>query len=119
MHLVYIDMSAGQDSEFGRVLRKFYYGGKHNDLIAVAPGRSGFPHDGGFHSMRIAGVSVDCTTFLQLFVERFPEVKESIDFIQEQIALGEKRIILRTKAELTQFHCEPQVCIEPTIVQVH
>ncbi len=115
---IFIDMTALEGSEFGKLLRNYYYG-NHRDLIELAPGRSGFPHDGGFHSMRIAGSVKDCTAFLKLFEERFPETTPVVSYVLDAISFGETRIVVRTNPALEMFRSDRSFFIEPTITKVN
>lgn len=116
---IFIDMSAVQESPFGKILNKYYYGGSNTDLLSLAPGRSGFPHDGGFHSMRIHGSIEDCTAFLKLFEERFPEAKPVVSYVLDAISFGEARIVVRTNPALEMFRSDRSFFIEPTVVKVN
>lgn len=89
---IYIDMSAVQDSFFGRIIRDLYYTNKYANLVALAPHRTGFPYDGGFHSFRISGSKEECETYLDLFVEAFPETSPIVNVLKSRLEAGDTKI---------------------------
>ena len=89
-NVVFIDLSYGQQTTFGHVLRKLYT--KDNDLMALAPGRAGHPHDGSQHSLYLRGDRKDCTAFLELVRERYKEASPTIALVIDAINAGERYI---------------------------
>lgn len=67
---VHLDMSACQTSVVGKLLNKGYYGsGPLRDLIECAPDRSGYPHNGGQHTLHMSGTQEDVLAWLDMFEE--------------------------------------------------
>jgi len=68
---IHVDLSAGQQTELGIMVGHIYY---YNDtLMALCPHSSGYPHNGGEHTMRIAGSKGDIQAFLQMTADHYRE----------------------------------------------
>lgn len=105
-----VDMSDSESNSFGTALCHLWYSNK--SLLDLAPSLSGYPHNGGEHTMRIAGEADECKAFLELVKESYPKhAASAVDKMIEAIDQGEKRILWRklkpTKVVLTYPHDTP------------
>lgn len=69
---MYVDLSAAQHIPFGKMLNHLYY--SNQSLLEQAPGRSGYPHNGGEHTLTLSGDKGDIISFLDLITEKYPNV---------------------------------------------
>lgn len=69
---MYVDLSTSQYIPFGKMLGSLYYA--NQALLSLAPGRSGYPHNGGEHTLSLSGSKEDINAFLDLVVEKYPYV---------------------------------------------
>jgi hypothetical protein len=76
--MVYVDLSAGQYTPFGGILHSFYYGGKYyilRDMLHFSTtssdksGYSGYPHNGGEHSLRLSLPREEMIAYLEMAAE--------------------------------------------------
>jgi hypothetical protein len=90
MPQVYIKLSSNQESPVGIALYRFFYG--NPALRDMAPGKCGYPHNGGEHSLSIKGDSDECAAFIELFVETYPQTQPYMQYVLDEIAKGSPRI---------------------------
>ena len=91
-----VEMSAQQESPYGKLLNNFYY--SNTTLCDLAPGRHGFPHNGGEHTLFIKGSYGDVKAFLDLMIEEYTQVKYSRlirEGVQELIELRDQLVCMR------------------------
>lgn len=88
-----INMSAGQDTPFGKILAALYYGSGW-ELLERAPGRSGYPHNGGSHTLYLNGAVESILKFFDELQATYPDAKSALDNLREQIKDGTKPIRL-------------------------
>lgn len=88
-----INMSAGQETTFGKILASLYYGRGHG-LLERAPGRSGYPHNGGSHTLYLNGTVESILKFFEELQASYPAAKPALDNLREQIKDGTKPIRL-------------------------
>jgi hypothetical protein len=69
---MYVDLSTSQYIPFGKMLGHLYY--QNQALLALAPGRNGYPHNGGEHTLSLCGTKEDINAFLDLVTEKYPYV---------------------------------------------
>lgn len=69
---MYVDLSTSQYIPFGKMLGHLYY--TNQALLSLAPGRSGYPHNGGEHTLSLSGEVKDIVAFLDLVIEKYPYV---------------------------------------------
>jgi hypothetical protein len=71
MRIPRLDLSMAQDKAAGKFLGHIYYGNKGLiELFKMVDERSGFPHNGGSHTLRLYNVTVDdIVSFLKLITE--------------------------------------------------
>lgn len=69
---MHVDISTSQYIPFGKMLGSLYYA--NQTLLEQAPGRSGYPHNGGEHSLSLNGSKEDICAFLDLVTEKYPYV---------------------------------------------
>lgn len=69
---MYVDLSTSQYIPFGKMLGNLYY--SNQALLSLAPGRSGYPHNGGEHTLSLSGDKADIIAFLDLVTEKYPYV---------------------------------------------
>jgi len=79
-----VNLTMGQHTNFGKALGLIYY--RNKALHALAPNPSGYPHNGGEHSMSIRGPRDECCAFIELIGETYPKAapdcKVLLDTIQ-------------------------------------
>lgn len=80
---MYVDLSTSQYIPFGKMLGSLYY--SNQALLSLAPGRSGYPHNGGEHTLSLSGEVKDINAFLDLVVEKYPYVV--CEVIKIQVAI--------------------------------
>lgn len=80
---VNLSLTAAERHPFGRLLNHLYY--SNEDLVDIAPDRSGFPHNGGEHTLRIVGDHGDVIAWLDLFLGNYPTSRDYIYEIKKQI----------------------------------
>ncbi|WP_186214576.1 hypothetical protein [Burkholderia gladioli] len=79
--IVCVNASHPQDTPAGRILYRMYYG----DFLAQALVRneySGFPHNGGEHTLRLRMAPPDLKAFLELVEERFAPHPGAAEFCE-------------------------------------
>lgn len=62
-------LSASQGTERGFFLAHLYYEEIYRSLVDLAPGRTGFPHNGGDHTFAIRGRVEEVIAWLELVIE--------------------------------------------------
>ena len=77
---MHVDLSTAQHIPFGKMLSHLYY--SNQALLALAPGRSGYPHNGGEHTLSLNGDKHDIVAFLDLVVEKYPYVLCEVTKVQ-------------------------------------
>lgn len=88
-----VNMSAGQETPFGKILYNLYYGsGRH--LLESVTSRSGYPHNGGEHTLYVNATKEDVLSFFDQLEQRFASAKPALDNLREQINSGKKPIRL-------------------------
>lgn len=80
---------------YGRFIRSKAYTEEINTLFEMAPGQSGFPHNGGEHSFSIKGTTEEVLTWLDLLKEVVPEVESEVNAITEHYSRGKTSIYLK------------------------
>jgi len=88
-----LNMSAGQETTFGKILASLYYGRGHG-LLERAPGRSGYPHNGGSHTLYLNGAVGSILNFFEELQSSYPNAKPALDNLRQQIKDGTKPIRL-------------------------
>ncbi len=88
MSNIRVCLNSPQGSRFGNILRRFYMGGKHEDLLEMAPGRSGYPYNGGEHTLTIFGEVGEVKAWLNLFKETFPDGEKEINCVLHEIVVN-------------------------------
>ena len=88
-YLWYIKLSAPQESEQGRIVADMYYG--NQNLLNLVTKRSGYPHNGGEHSLVVGEWKPsDLVAWLDLVIEcysvRMPDCVHTIQAIREKAA---------------------------------
>lgn len=71
---VTLNLSSGLHTPEGTMLFQIYYSGRGNELLAIAPSSSGFPHNGGEHTLRITGKPCDVFAWFELLAELYAKV---------------------------------------------
>jgi hypothetical protein len=67
-HVILLDLSADQESPMGRVLHKAHYGtGQLAQLVDTEFYSSGYPHNGGVHTLCLKGAREDLIAWMELF----------------------------------------------------
>lgn len=64
---VEINMTTSQYNAFGKIINNLYYSTRMLDLIQS----SGYPHNGGSHTLYIRGTIADLNAFLDLMIEKY------------------------------------------------
>lgn len=68
--IVTLELSADQQSPMGKVLnRAYYFSGPLKDLIELAPRRTGYPHNGGMHTLTMIGPRAELIAWVELLQE--------------------------------------------------
>lgn len=91
---IVVNMTSIQWSDMGRALHKFYYGNS-GTWLSLAPGHSGYPHNGGEHTMRVSGYRDEVVAFIELFRDELG-AKIQCNAILDAIAAGHKNVVLKT-----------------------
>lgn len=100
-----INLSYGENTSFGKALYNLYYGNKV--LLEMAPNRSGYPHNGGEHTLSISGEAGECRAFLELLKDQYPlRATYEVDLVLAALDKGESRINLRTLSRLDAENAE-------------
>lgn len=68
--MIKIDLTYSQYTMFGDVLRHMYY--SNESLISLAPNQKGYPHNGGEHTLYISGSKDECSAYIELIKETYP-----------------------------------------------
>lgn len=90
---VYVNLSHSQYSTLGNALHHFWYSG--GPLRELAPGKSGYPHNGGEHMLSIRGSKGDCLAFLELMRETYPKAAEDLSLLIQAVEAGKNRVSFR------------------------
>lgn len=104
-----IDLSQSQYTPAGKFLSHLYYQTAIIDLID-RDDRSGFPHNGGEHTLRIHGVrEEDIVAFLAVIKESYPEGNKrhegAVAFLASaQTRMAEQRELLVRRQSLVVPH---------------
>lgn len=77
-----IDASCGEDTSAGNFLGKLYYETKVLDLLKPGTERSGYPNDGGRHSLYLMAPREDIEAFLDLISADFGRRKGCKEFVE-------------------------------------
>ena len=83
--MLQVDLSMGEHTRFGRALMSFWYGGFSDDMKGLVLTMSGYPHNGGRHTLTISDHTPEVLGWLELFEEQYPFVKEELDILREYI----------------------------------
>lgn len=83
MDKILVQMSSPEHSEVGKVLSKLYYG--QGALLDLAPGRSGYPHNGGEHTLFLEGDRKDILAWLELLTEEYPAIRKPVAWLFQDI----------------------------------
>lgn len=86
----YIKASQPQHTPAGRLLGKMYYGG-FLDKVLQREEYTGYPHNGGEHSLSLKLEPTDLHSFLALVGESFPNHEGTAEFIESVKASFAKR----------------------------
>lgn len=78
-----LDLSQPEQTEAGRLLYKLYYG--YPSLLDALPvsEASGFPHNGGMHTLRVCMTLPDLRAFRQLLAEEYVGARGIAEFLTE------------------------------------
>lgn len=87
-----LDLTAAQDTKFGKALQDIFY---KTDLISVMGGVSGYPHNGGEHTLKIKNKKDELIAFLDLFEECLGYKFNEISLVRDEIEKGETQIKLK------------------------
>lgn len=76
---VSVDLSSPQQSILGKALGRLYYETNLLDLLDSSKViRTGFPHNGGYHTLRISGPAEEVIDFLRILKSEFPSAASEI-----------------------------------------
>lgn len=81
---VLVQMSAPEHTELGKVLFRLYYT-SGRALLELAPGRSGYPHNGGEHTLLLEGERKDVLAWLELLTEEYPVIRKPVAWLFQDI----------------------------------
>lgn len=90
---IVIELSAPQESPLGKIVGDLFYNTRLLEMVK----HTGYPHNGGEHTLSIYGQPKDLIAFLELVIERFlpfPKYSEGIAKIKEIIAFVEDKFHL-------------------------
>lgn len=73
-----------QNSKMGEALHSLFYHSKNEDLLDTID-HVGCPNSGGSHNLVISGSRPDVMTWLELFLEQFPDIEPEIKEIRRLI----------------------------------
>jgi hypothetical protein len=79
--LLHADLSSGQYSQYGKILHHLYY--SHKYLMDMAPGRSGYPHNGGEHTLRVKGSKEDIVAWLEMVRDEYARISKLPEGVAE------------------------------------
>jgi len=77
---VYVNASQPQHTPAGKLLGKMYYGG-FLDRVLQRDEYSGYPHNGGEHSLSLKLIPTDLFSFLAIVGESFPTHEGTSEFV--------------------------------------
>lgn len=83
MSKIYVDLSIGQTTPIGKALGHIWY--SNRALRDLGPGISGYPHNGGEHSMSITGTPDDCLAFMDLIGEKYPIARDDMNLFSSHV----------------------------------
>ena len=78
-----LDLSANEQTSAGKMLYQLYYKSSSDELMSLAPEISGFPHNGGVHTMRVIGPYEDVFAWFALLRERYEKISQLEDWFNE------------------------------------
>lgn len=81
---VLVQLSAPERTELGKVLFRLYYTSGRT-LLDLAPGQSGYPHNGGEHTLFLEGERKDILAWLELFIEQYPVIRKPVAWLFQDI----------------------------------
>ena len=97
--MLHINLSMPECSRFGRALMDFWYSTVNEEMTPLLLSVSGYPHNGGMHTLVIGAHPKDVAAWLDLFEEKYPYVKEELQLVrQEMTDKGHGRITLMNLA---------------------
>lgn len=102
-----VELSMGQHTRFGSALLRFWYSDMAEQFKGLVFSMSGYPHNGGFHSLNIGAHPKDVAAWLDLFEETYPFVKEELDILREELKDKRSgRVIMRNALQAK----DPKYC---------
>lgn len=84
---IIVKLSSEQESVVGKVLNDIYYRSSCA-YLEMAPGRTGYPHNGGVHSFAIQGSPGECLAYMEILAEKFPQASAEFNYVMGQIKSG-------------------------------
>lgn len=90
---IYVNLSYNEQSTLGNALYHFWY--SNGPLRDLAPGKSGYPHNGGEHTLSIRGSKGDCLAFLELMRDTYPKAAQDLSLLIQAIEAGKSRVRFR------------------------
>ncbi|MBI6727306.1 hypothetical protein YA0089_27200 [Pseudomonas viridiflava] len=91
---IIVKLSSEQESVVGKVLYDIYYRSSRA-YVEMAPGKSGYPHNGGEHSLTIKGSADDCIAYVEILAEKFPQALAEFTYVLDQIKSGQGVVDVR------------------------
>ena len=91
--VVNLNLTASQQSVLGKLLYRYYY---YDNCLGMGDSEqmvfSGYPHNGGEHTLRVRGEKDECIAFLQLFGESYPTTTIMCEMLIRQIQEGQTKV---------------------------
>jgi hypothetical protein len=82
-----VNLTDCQQSPLGRIIGNLYY--QKDAIVDLAPNCTGYPHNGGQHTMNVRGSKGDVTAFLELVRDAYKgysHMKEGVSEIEGILA---------------------------------
>ncbi|ASU03496.1 hypothetical protein RISINGSUN_174 [Erwinia phage vB_EamM_RisingSun] len=83
--MLHVNLSMPQQTRFGHALLHFWYGSKSEEMRGLVISMTGYPHNGGEHSLTIGANPKDVIAWVQLFRDEFPYVDEEIQLLLKEL----------------------------------
>ena len=79
--MLHVNLSMPQHTRFGHALLHFWYGPKSEEMRGLVISMTGYPHNGGEHTLNVSAHPKDVIAWVELFRDEFPYVDEEIQHL--------------------------------------
>ena len=98
--VVLVDLTASEQSPLGRLVGRLYYDTDAMEVVDRAC-RTGYPHNGGFHTFQFKGPARDAVAMMELFKETLEDrtrtdeerqVCNEFSYVSQEILAGRRKV---------------------------